>query len=137
MGHVCTKIVKKSSRQVIQRYYSGMTLDFHINIKILEEVAIIPFKRLHDKVTGFSTHLMKRIQCGPALRERRMDFIADKSAINVSDDEIDKETMAMLAALRMADLSGVIISKQQKVAPTAPAYGGGGASGEDTKRLRR
>ncbi|CAI0462634.1 unnamed protein product [Linum tenue] len=65
MGRVRTKTVKKSSRQVIERYYSKMTLDFHTNKKILEEVAIIPSKRLRNKIAGFSTHLMKRIQKGP------------------------------------------------------------------------
>ena len=62
MGRVRTKTVKKSSRQVIERYYSRMTLDFHTNKKILEEVAIIPSKRLRNKIAGFSTHLMRRIQ---------------------------------------------------------------------------
>ncbi|KAG4975042.1 hypothetical protein JHK87_031863 [Glycine soja] len=38
-----------------------MTLDFHTNKKLLEEVAIIPSKRLRNKIVGFSTHLMKRI----------------------------------------------------------------------------
>uniref|UniRef100_A0A6N2N4U7 Uncharacterized protein n=1 Tax=Salix viminalis TaxID=40686 RepID=A0A6N2N4U7_SALVM len=33
--------VKKSSRQVIERYYSKMTLDFDTNKKILEEVALL------------------------------------------------------------------------------------------------
>ncbi|KAF5791802.1 putative ribosomal protein S17e [Helianthus annuus] len=49
------------SRVVIERYYGKMTLDFHTNKKILEEVAIIPSKRLRNKIAGFSTHLMKRI----------------------------------------------------------------------------
>ncbi|OIS97693.1 PREDICTED: 40S ribosomal protein S17-like [Nicotiana attenuata] len=40
MGRVRTKTVKKSSRQVIEKYYYKMTLDFHTNKKILEEVAI-------------------------------------------------------------------------------------------------
>ncbi|KAK1294613.1 40S ribosomal protein S17-1 [Acorus calamus] len=65
MGRVRTKTVKKSSRQVIERYYSRMTLDFHTNKKVIEEVAIIPSKRLRNKIAGFSTHLMKRIQRGP------------------------------------------------------------------------
>ncbi|MFS7937782.1 40S ribosomal protein S17 [Helianthus anomalus] len=65
MGRVRTKTVKKSSRVVIERYYGKMTLDFHTNKKILEEVAIIPSKRLRNKIAGFSTHLMKRIQKGP------------------------------------------------------------------------
>ncbi|MFS7934824.1 putative ribosomal protein S17e [Helianthus anomalus] len=53
------------SRVVIERYYGKMTLDFHTNKKILEEVAIIPSKHLRNKIASFSTHLMKRIQKGP------------------------------------------------------------------------
>ncbi|XP_068650222.1 small ribosomal subunit protein eS17-like [Aristolochia californica] len=126
MGRVRTKTVKKSSRVVIERYYSRMTLDFHTNKKILEEVAIIPSKRLRNKIAGFSTHLMKRIQRGPVRgislklqeeeRERRMDFVPDESAIKVDNIEVDKETMDMLAALGMADLPGV--SKQPETAVT-------------------
>ncbi|KAH0971726.1 hypothetical protein GBA52_023882 [Prunus armeniaca] len=102
MGRVRTKTVKKSSRQVIERYYSRMTLDFHTNKKILEEVAIIPSKRLRNKIAGFSTHLMKRIQKGPVRgislklqeeeRERRMDYVPEKSAIKTDEIEVDKET---------------------------------------------
>ncbi|XP_052113945.1 40S ribosomal protein S17 [Arachis duranensis] len=99
MGRVRTKTVKKSSRQVIERYYSKMTLDFHTNKKVLEEVALIPSKRLRNKIAGFSTHLMKRIQKGPVRgislklqeeeRERRMDFVPEVSAINVDSIEVD------------------------------------------------
>ncbi|XP_031402605.1 uncharacterized protein LOC116212174 [Punica granatum] len=113
MGRVRTKTVKKSSRQVIERYYSKMTLDFHTNKKILEEVAIIPSKRLRNKIAGFSTHLMKRIQKGPVRgislklqeeeRERRMDFVPDESAIRTDEIKVDKETLEMLAALGMKD----------------------------------
>ncbi|CAD5163986.1 unnamed protein product [Musa acuminata subsp. malaccensis] len=125
MGRVRTKTVKKSSRQVIERYYSQMTLDFHANKKMLEEVAIIPTKRLRNKIAGFSTHLMRRIQRGPVRgislklqeeeRERRMDFVPDESAIKVDQIVVDKETIDMLATLGMADLPGV--EKQ----PDAPA----------------
>ncbi|KAK6144626.1 hypothetical protein DH2020_021446 [Rehmannia glutinosa] len=109
IGRVRTKTVKKSSRQVIERYYSKMTLDFHTNKKILEEVAIIPSKRLRNKIAGFSTHLMKRIQKGPVRgislklqeeeRERRMDFVPDESAIKTDVIEVDNETIEMLASL--------------------------------------
>lgn len=95
-----------------------MTLDFHTNKKIVEEVAIIPSKRLRNKIAGFSTHLMKRIQRGPVRgislklqeeeRERRMDFVPDESAIKIDVIEVDKETMDMLASLGMADLPGVV-----------------------------
>ncbi|CAN6716920.1 hypothetical protein ACFX13_008757 [Malus domestica] len=117
MGRVRTKTVKKSSRQVIERYYSRMTLDFHTNKKILEEVAIIPSKRLRNKIAGFSTHLMKRIQKGPVRgislklqeeeRERRMDFVPEESAIKIDEISVDKETIDMLSALGMADMPGV------------------------------
>ncbi|XP_054790903.1 40S ribosomal protein S17-like [Prosopis cineraria] len=118
MGRVRTKTVKKSSRQVIEKYYSRMTLDFHTNKKILEEVALIPSKRLRNKIAGFSTHLMKRIQKGPVRgislklqeeeRERRMDFVPDVSAIKTDQIEVDKETLDMLAAFGMNDIPGLV-----------------------------
>lgn len=64
-GRVRTKTVKRASRVVIEKYYPRLTLDFHTNKKICDEVAIIPSKRLRNKIAGFTTHLMKRIQKGP------------------------------------------------------------------------
>ncbi|RVW12704.1 40S ribosomal protein S17 [Vitis vinifera] len=132
MGRVRTKTVKKSSRQVIERYYSRMTLDFHTNKKVLEEVAIIPSKRLRNKIAGFSTHLMKRIQKGPVRgislklqeeeRERRMDFVPDVSAINTDEIPVDKETLDMLAMLGMNDLPGVV-KAEPVVVSSQPAFG--------------
>ncbi|XP_055807621.1 40S ribosomal protein S17-like [Solanum dulcamara] len=139
MGRVRTKTVKKSSRQVIERYYSKMTLDFHTNKKILEEVAIIPSKRLRNKIAGFSTHLMKRIQKGPVRgislklqeeeRERRMDFVPDESAINTERIEVDKETIDLLASMGMSELPGVVLKEEQTVAIAAPVGGFGGGRG--------
>ena len=65
MGRVRTKTVKKASRQVIEKYYTKLTLDFHTNKRVVEEIAIIPTKRLRNQIAGFVTHLMKRIQAGP------------------------------------------------------------------------
>ncbi|KAK8948866.1 40S ribosomal protein S17-3 [Platanthera zijinensis] len=116
MGRVRTKTVKKSSREVIEKYYSRMTLDFHTNKKFLDEVAIIPSKRLRNKIAGFSTHLMRRIQRGPVRgislklqeleRERRMDFVPDESAIKIEEiKDMDRQppTQEMVAK----DLRGV------------------------------
>ncbi|MED6183682.1 40S ribosomal protein S17 [Stylosanthes scabra] len=143
MGRVRTKTVKKSSRQVIERYYSKMTLDFHTNKKVLQEVALIPSKRLRNKIAGFSTHLMKRIQKGPVRgislklqeeeRERRMDFVPEVSAINVESIEVDKQTVDMLAMLGMADIPGVV-----QVEPTAVQqvpFGRGGFGGGAGRRF--
>ncbi|KAL8505145.1 hypothetical protein ACS0TY_016378 [Phlomoides rotata] len=138
MGRVRTKTVKKSSRQVIERYYSKMTLDFHTNKKILVEVAIIPTKRLRNKIAGFSTHLMKRIQKGPVRgislklqeeeRERRMDFVPDESAIKVDRIEVDQETVELLESLGMKDLPGVVLREEEaQINAAVPgSYGRGG-----------
>ncbi|XP_073156913.1 small ribosomal subunit protein eS17-like [Henckelia pumila] len=141
MGRVRTKTVKKSSRQVIERYYSKMTLDFHTNKKILEEVAIIPSKRLRNKIAGFSTHLMKRIQKGSVRgislklqeeeRERRMDFVPDESAIKVDRIEVDQETVDLLESMGMKELPGVVLREEQGPITVAPPmnYGRGGGGG--------
>lgn len=62
-------------------------MDFHTNKRVCDEVAIIPSKRMRNKIAGFVTHLMKRIQRGPVRgislklqeeeRERRMDFVPE------------------------------------------------------------
>ncbi|KAL2323041.1 hypothetical protein Fmac_027420 [Flemingia macrophylla] len=143
MGRVRTKTVKKSSRQVIERYYSRMTLDFHTNKKVLEEVALIPSKRLRNKIAGFSTHLMKRIQKGPVRgislklqeeeRERRMDFVPDVSAIATDHIEVDKETLDMLAALGMSEIPGVVQVDPVSVAAPLPfGRAAGRSSGEES-----
>lgn len=140
MGRVRTKTVKKSSRQVIEHYYSKMTLDFHTNKKVLKEVAVIPSKRLRNKIAGFSTHLMKRIQKGPVRgislklqeeeRERRMDFVPDESAIKMDDIQVDKETIEMLAAIGMRELPGLKLQTNEPQGMTSfPAYGRGGVVG--------
>ena len=89
MGRVRTKTVKKAARVIVEKYYSKLTLDFQVNKKITEEVATVPSKRLRNKIAGFTTHLMKRIQKGPVRgislklqeeeRERRMEFVPDQS----------------------------------------------------------
>jgi small subunit ribosomal protein S17e len=107
-----------------------MTLDFHTNKKVLEEVSILQSKRLRNKVAGFTTHLMRRIQRGPVRgislklqeeeRERRMDFVPEKSALEVDEIRVDKETMEMLAFLGMGDLPGV--DRAPEVTSSAPAF---------------
>eukprot|EP00922_Rhytidocystis_sp_ex-Travisia-forbesii_P024114 GHVS01035407.1.p1 GENE.GHVS01035407.1~~GHVS01035407.1.p1 ORF type:complete len:125 (-),score=13.02 GHVS01035407.1:116-490(-) len=111
MGRVRTKTVKKAARQVVEKYYSKLTLDFQINKKIAEEVALIPSKRMRNKIAGFATHLMKRIQKRPVRgislklqeeeRERRMDFIPERSQVDVDEIEVDQDTMEMLQELNI------------------------------------
>ncbi|KAL8424636.1 hypothetical protein Efla_004259 [Eimeria flavescens] len=100
-----------------------LTLDFQINKKIAEEVALIPSKRVRNKVAGFITHLMKRIQKGPVRgislklqeeeRERRMDFVPDKSELDVATISIDQDTAEMLQALNIT-LPNVAVASQHR-----------------------
>merc|ERR1712151_796977 len=107
MGRARTKTVKRAARQLIENYYTKMTSDFHLNKKILSDVASIPTKRLRNKIAGFATHLMRRIQIGPVKgislkiqeeeRERRLDFVPEQSAINTERVAVvDQETIEML-----------------------------------------
>jgi len=65
MGRVRTKTVKKAATLVIEKYYPILTRDFQTNKKVVEEVAVIPSKRLRNKIAGYVTHLMHRIAKGP------------------------------------------------------------------------
>merc|ERR1719453_2634103 len=94
---VRTKTVKRHSRIIVEKYYSRLTLDFHTN------------KRMRNKIAGFTTHLMKRIQAGPVRgislklqeeeRERRLDFVPDVSALEAEEFTIDPYTKDMLDEL--------------------------------------
>jgi small subunit ribosomal protein S17e len=64
-GRVRTKTVKKSAKVLIEKHFSKLGEDFHLNKKVLSEFGEIPSKRLRNKIAGFATHLMKRIQVGP------------------------------------------------------------------------
>lgn len=47
--------MKRASRQIIEKYYNRLTLDFHTNKRVAEEVAVIQSKRLRNKIAGFTT----------------------------------------------------------------------------------
>merc|ERR1719192_215844 len=120
MGRVRTKTVKRTARKIIERYYYKMTMDFQINKKICDEVAIIPSKRLRNKIAGFATHLMKRIQKGPVRgislklqeeeRERRMDFVPERSEVDTERIVVDPDTRDMLKELDMDRLPNITTS---------------------------
>ena len=55
----------KVAKVLIEKHFSKLGEDFHLNKKVLSEFGEIPSKRLRNKIAGFATHLMKRIQVGP------------------------------------------------------------------------
>jgi len=118
MGRVRTKTVKKASKVIIEKYYTKLTLDFDTNKKIIEEIALIPSKPLRNKIAGFVTHLMKRLEKSTVRgisiklqeeeREKRDNYVPDISELE-KPLEIDNETKDLLKLLDMANLgaSGV------------------------------
>ncbi|EGF80431.1 hypothetical protein BATDEDRAFT_88596 [Batrachochytrium dendrobatidis JAM81] len=135
MGRVRTKTVKKASRVLIEKYYPRLTLDFQTNKKICSEVAIIASKRLRNKIAGFTTHLMKRIQRGPVRgisfklqeeeRERKDNYVPEVSALVVDTIEIDADTSALLKALGFESLPGVVLPDPSTAVLGDRVVGGG------------
>ena len=115
MGRVRTKTIKRASRAIIEKYYGKLTNDFHTNKRIIDDCTIVQSKRLRNKIAGFTTHLMKRIQTGPVRgislrlqeeeRERKMDFIPERSQIQVENIKTgDKVLYALIKELGVTKL---------------------------------
>lgn len=84
-------------------------------------------KRLRNKIAGYTTRLMRRIQKGPIRgisfrlqeeeRERRDNYVPEKSALAVEEIEVDKDTMALLASMDFKGLPGVKLESIEKRGP--------------------
>ena len=132
-GRVRTKTVKKAARSIIEKWYSKLGNDFHLNKKLCNEIAVIPSKRLRNKIAGYITHTMKRIARGPVRgislrlqeeeRERRMDIIPEKSALAVATVEVDPETNLMFKSLgvNIAPVTVTVGDVRQKIQRRGPS----------------
>ncbi|KAK6188297.1 hypothetical protein SNE40_004502 [Patella caerulea] len=138
MPSVRTKTIKKASRVIIEKYYMKLTTDFHVNKRICDEIAIIPSKKLRNRIAGYCTDLMKRIAKGPVRgisiklqeeeRERRDNYVPEVSAIDQDLIEIDPDTKEMLKAMDFANIPNL-----QVVQPIA-AVGGTQNQGQGGNR---
>lgn len=107
----------------MEKYYTRLTLDFHTNKRIVDEVAVVPSKRMRNKIAGFTTHLMRRINAGPVRgislklqeeeRERRLDFVPEVSALDQDVIKIDNETRDLLESLGFAEMQNVNVGNDK------------------------
>lgn len=124
MGRVRTKTIKRSAKAIIEKYYTKLTFDFHTNKRIIDEISIIQTKRLRNKIAGFTTHLMKRIQKGPVRgislklqdeeREKKMEVAPEESAIRTDNIEIDETVSDMLKELGLENLEGIQRNEEEE-----------------------
>ncbi|XP_017760833.1 PREDICTED: 40S ribosomal protein S17 [Eufriesea mexicana] len=123
MSRVRTKTVKKAAKLIIEKYYTRLTMDFHTNKRICEEIAIIPSKSLRNKIAGFVTHLMKRLRHSQVRgisiklqeeeRERRDNYVPEVSALEHDIIEVDPETKEMLQMLGFSNIPGLQLTQSQ------------------------
>ena len=92
-----------------------MSVDFDFNKRVLDDVAEIPTKRIRNKIAGYASILMRRIQKGPvrgislklqeAERERRMEFIPVESEFKLENLRLDEDVTRMLENLGYRNLT--------------------------------
>lgn len=107
-------------------------LDFQVNKRIADEVAIIASKRLRNKIAGFTTHLMKRIQRGPVRgisfklqeeeRERKDNYVPEVSALAVETIEIDADVLSLLKSMNFDHLPCLKLQEVQVQQDKVPGY---------------
>ncbi|KAJ7873571.1 ribosomal S17-domain-containing protein [Mycena leptocephala] len=81
-----------------KRLLQHLTLDFHTNKCIIDDVAVVSSKQLHNKISGFTTHLLKRIQKGPV---RGMSFKLQEEERERKDNYVPEVPLS--TPLRLGD----------------------------------
>eukprot|EP00829_Urostomides_striatus_P011002 TRINITY_DN264_c0_g1_i3.p2 TRINITY_DN264_c0_g1~~TRINITY_DN264_c0_g1_i3.p2 ORF type:complete len:133 (+),score=32.36 TRINITY_DN264_c0_g1_i3:38-436(+) len=123
MGRVRTKTVKRAARKIVESYYSKLTIDYHTNKRLIDEIAIIQTKKLRNRIAGYTTHLMTRIQRGPVKgislklqeeeRERKMDFIPDTSILDKEEVHVDYDTFGMVQKIPNFNASARVLGPRR------------------------
>jgi small subunit ribosomal protein S17e len=117
MGRIRTKTTKRASRLIIERFYGQLSFDFQDNKRVCDEVATIPSKRMRNKIAGYVTHLMRRLEKGAVRgisfklqeeeREKRDNWMPTTSELYRAEIIVNQETKEMLDAIGLGEL-GVV-----------------------------
>ena len=59
MGKVRTVLIKRISRELVDRYSVSFTTDFDNNKVVVDELLTNTTKRLRNRIAGYITHLVK------------------------------------------------------------------------------
>lgn len=58
MGKVRTVLIKRLSRELVERYHDSFSTDFDQNKEVLDELLTNTTKRLRNRIAGYITRLM-------------------------------------------------------------------------------
>ncbi|ABN70006.1 30S ribosomal protein S17e [Staphylothermus marinus F1] len=58
MGKVRTKIVKRTARELLEKYPNLFTRDFEHNKKVVSKLIETKSKKLRNQIAGYITHLV-------------------------------------------------------------------------------
>ena len=104
----------------MEKYFPKLTVDFQTNKRVVDQVAVVQSKRLRNKIAGYVTRLMLRIQKGPVRgislalqeeeRERRDNYVPDVSVMErmTANIEVDADTKEMLQAIDFGQLASQV-----------------------------
>lgn len=79
MGKVRTEVVKKISRELIEKHPDRFTMDFEFNKKSVNELVESETKRLRNRIAGYTTSL------------KRVEMKRQASAVPEAEEVIEEE----------------------------------------------
>jgi small subunit ribosomal protein S17e len=140
MGKIRTKTVKRAGKKMVEAHFGKLSRDYYVNKRVVFENTVGTSKKLKNKISGYATHLMKRLARGPVRgislklqeeeRERRLDFVPEVPWLQqkVQDGiQVDTCTHRMLKRIETGVPRAVRLEGAVPVKPIRPIRGGRGA----------